>query len=309
MIDNLIISKSNGYGLSGDVAMVRAAIEAAGGRCEHVTPKSRPFVERLLGRKVARHAFHLERAHPQWFNAAEKHFLIPNQERFPERHLRRLGRFDHVLAKTRHAEKVFSALKVPTAYVGFASLDRRDATIARGHRLLHLAGGSTIKGTEELLALWRRRSDLPELVLVQKKSNAPPETPANVTLRSEYLEESAITELMNACRIHVCPSRSEGWGHYIVEAMSCGAVVITTDGPPMNELVAAAYGLLVPTIREKPRHLGTEFFVDPAALERAIDSALALAPAELTSRSDLARQAYERLRRDFSARMERFVAR
>lgn len=56
--------------------------------------------------------------------------------------------------------------------------------------------------------------------------------------------------------------------------MSCKALVITTDGPPMNELVTADRGLLVEVAETEPRHLGTNFRVDSGALESAIAKTL-----------------------------------
>lgn len=37
--------------------------------------------------------------------------------------------------------------------------------------------------------------------------------------------------------IHVCASEREGFGHYINEARAAGALVVSTDHPPMNELI------------------------------------------------------------------------
>ncbi len=309
MIDNLIIARSNAYGLTQDAGILGDAIEVAGGRCAHVARTSAPLRSRLLRARLARHAFHIERAFPRWFPAAERHFLIPNQERFPRRHLSRLRGIDHVLAKTRHAQAIFEALDVPTTHVGFTSRDRRIEGTRKDNRILHLAGGNTLKGTEDILRLWARRPDWPELVLVQKRDNAPASTPANVTLHAGYLDEGTLRDLQNTCRIHICPSRSEGWGHTIVEAMACGALVITTDAPPMNEHVTSDVGMLVRHARDEPRHLGTSYFVDPSALEQAIDQALALPEAELTRRGAAARRAFERLNADFAVRIRDYIAR
>lgn len=45
----------------------------------------------------------------------------------------------------------------------------------------------------------------------------------------------------------MCPSWSEGYGHYINQARASGGVVITTDAHPMNELIVSnEMGVLVP---------------------------------------------------------------
>eukprot|EP00877_Chromochloris_zofingiensis_P010921 jgi/Chrzof1/6082/Cz17g09020.t1 len=43
----------------------------------------------------------------------------------------------------------------------------------------------------------------------------------------------------------MCVSEKEGFGHYLNEARAVAALVITTDHPPMNELVTASTGILV----------------------------------------------------------------
>ncbi len=61
--------------------------------------------------------------------------------------------------------------------------------------------------------------------------------------------------------------------------MSCRAVVVTTDAPPMNELITPARGIPVPYHQSEPRHLGTNFLIDPAKLESNIQQLLTM-PAE-----------------------------
>ncbi|WP_422646734.1 glycosyltransferase [Agrobacterium tumefaciens] len=230
--------------------------------------------------------------------------VIPNQERFPRRHLRRLKKIDLVLAKTRHAEEIFRSLGAQTAYLGFTSEDRLDASVPRDwSRFLHVAGGSTLKGTEDILALWEKHPEWPELTLVQKEHLAPKSVPANVTLISGYLEDGELKKLQNGIGIHLCPSRAEGWGHHMVESLSTGALVIATDAPPMNELVTAQNGIPVACIRSEPRHLGTCFFVDPAALEKAVVTAIALSETEKAELGRSARKSYEKIQADFRTRV------
>jgi hypothetical protein len=57
----------------------------------------------------------------------------------------------------------------------------------------------------------------------------------------------------------------------------------------MNELIAPDRGILVPTHRSEPRHLGQNFWVDPAALESSIHHLLTLPPTEITRLGNAAR--------------------
>lgn len=305
----VIVSKNNGYGLTIDAEILAAALAEIGVFAEIVQPADRGWWARCFGKPVHEFVFHLERVYPSWLKAGGKNILIPNQERFPRRHLKRLGAIDLVLAKTRHAQSIFAELGVETTYVGFASLDLYKSSIETDWRkVLHVAGGSTLKGTEDVLALWQKHPEWPTLFLVQKGANIPSTLPPNIKAQPGFLSGDELQELMNNCGIHLCPSRSEGWGHYIHEALGCGAVVVTTDAPPMNECVDADTGVLVAASRQEKRHLGTNFYVDPISLEQAIDSTLTTEPFLLAEKGRRARQVFLDGKRAFSDRLAKALA-
>ena len=296
----LIVSRQNGFGLDQDVRILKGALAGVGIEADVARPRDLSMLDVLRGRKMADRIIHVERVHWRWLRAAGEHFVVPNQERFPPRKLWALRRVDHVLAKTRHAESIFSALGLPTTLMGFTSEDCRVPEVAKNWlRCLHVAGRSTMKGTEDLIAAWARHPDWPELVIVQDPSMPELEVPGNVTLLRTYMAEDELRRLQNGYGIHLCPSRSEGWGHYISEAMSCGAVVITTDAPPMNEIVDHSMGVLVSYDRSESRHLGQCYFVDGKELERRIEEVLAMPADTKADMGQAARRRYEENDRRF----------
>lgn len=64
-----------------------------------------------------------------------------------------------------------------------------------------------------------------------------------VIINSKEIDEAKIT--YEEGKIYIAPSRREGLGLPILEAMACGLPVITTDAPPMNEWFSKDYPLLV----------------------------------------------------------------
>ncbi|MDX1486337.1 MAG: glycosyltransferase family 1 protein, partial [Alphaproteobacteria bacterium] len=171
----LIVSRQNGFGLDHDVRILKRALAGIGVEAEAARPRDRGLLDRLRGRPAADRIIHVERVHARWLNAAPEHFVIPNQERFPPRQLRALARVDRVLAKTRHARSIFTGLGLPTTYLGFTTEDCRRTEIAKDwSQCLHVAGRSTMKGTEDLIALWARHPEWPQLTVVQDPSRPEP---------------------------------------------------------------------------------------------------------------------------------------
>lgn len=250
----------------------------------------------------------LERVTARWLRRARRYLLIPNQERYPERLVPLLRSIDHILCKSRHAVEIFAKRHPSVHYLGFTSEDRALPDSRPDYaRFFHLAGGSSLKGTAALLEAWRRHPEWPELTIIQHSRQASQTVPPNVNLITRYLPDTDLRALQNSCGIHLCPSLSEGWGHYIVEGMSCSAVVLATNGPPMNELVQPDRGVLVPYSRSEPRKLGFNFYVDPSALEVTISDLVALPGEAKQQLGHAARQWFEDKDGEFRANLQRLL--
>lgn len=272
-----IIARTNGVGLDRDVDLINHALVSAGNfntsvsHYRSISPLRRLFPSK---KRYDLNIF-LERVYPRWFGSADINMLIPNQEHFPQRLLGNLKNIDHILCKSKHAEEIFTQHCTSSHFTGFTSTDQLDDTIQPDYQsFIHLAGRSTQKGTATILELWEKNPTWPLLTIIQCKENAPKTAPNNVRLITDYLSNEEIKKQLNSHGIHLCTSSSEGWGHYIVEAMSCRALVVTTDGPPMNEIITPERGVLVPWSKQEPRHLGIDWHIAPNKLETLINELL-----------------------------------
>jgi glycosyltransferase involved in cell wall biosynthesis len=321
-----LLAWDNQRGLSHDIRLLSAALVALGhqvqvtrlgphrhdGRRKAWLAHARMWWQRL--RHADRHAtpydfnIALEHVRPDWFGLARRNLLVPNPEWLSPRSQRYLARHDAILCKTRHAVGLFAARGCRALYIGFRSTDCLQPEIPRQPTFLHLAGASRMKGTQRLLALWQRHPEWPKLLVLQSPRTATPLTapvPANIEHRIGYPGDvREIRQLQNAHLFHLCLSETEGWGHYLVEAMSCKAVVITCDAPPMNELVAPARGVLVKASETGPFNLTTLHRFDEAALEAAIERLLAMPGPERAALGAQARAWFESNEASFAARLD-----
>jgi len=89
--------------------------------------------------------------------------------------------------------------------------------------------------------------------------------------------------------------------------MSCGAVLITTDAPPMDELVSSEEAFLVPHASTEPMGSGVRYIVDQHDLAETIARVWTM-PAQLLERiRRAARARYEDGRRLFERRLVRVI--
>lgn len=250
----------------------------------------------------------LEHVRPPFFELARLNLLVPNPEWLSPRSQRYLGRFDAILCKTEHARAMFDAEGYPTLRIGFDSQDNYRPEVQKRRHFLHIAGASPMKGTRRLVTLWERHPEWPKLLVLQSATE--PVVPpccrnANIEIRSGFIENpEELRHVQNEHAFHVCLSETEGWGHYIAEAMSCGAVVVTCDAPPMNELVRAERGLLVAAARSRRFNMAQLYTFDEAALEAAVDRIMAMPDEEIATLGAHARRWFEENRRSFAMRIE-----
>lgn len=317
-----VLSRGNGAGLSRDLALVTGVLREAGcavtvtERSHRAGPATRlgRFARRSLayvGSQLTGHRrppydinLMLERIYPECFRQARHNVLIPNPEWLRPQWWRYLASFDLVLAKTRHAEPLFQPFGCPVQWVGFSSPDHLDTAVPRRNTFLHMPGRSNNKGTRQLLDLWMRHPEWPPLTLVWRSRNAhATPLPPNVHLIDTFQDEHSLRRLQNRHRFHLCPSRTEGYGHYIAEAMGVGAVVITTDAEPMNELVNAERGVLVPARADGTQALATLYDFDDTAMEAAITRCMHMDEAEAGALGARARDWFERNAEAFPARL------
>lgn len=283
-----LLARDNGAGLSRDMALLATALHATGAATRITALPHRGRLAEWLTRLHLTGSsplydwnLMLERVRPEFARMATRNVLVPNPEYFRAQNRSALDCIDEVWVKTRHAARLFAPLGKPVRYIGFTSPDRLDAGVPRQHAFFHGPGRSANKGTAALLKLWAAHPAWPVLTVAWRRKHVElGAVPANVRLIREHLDDDAYRHLQNAHRFHLCPSQTEGYGHYLVEAMSCGAVVLTLDAEPMNELVTSARGVLVPAQAAGTQDLATLYGFREADMTSAIERCAAMPQAE-----------------------------
>jgi hypothetical protein len=320
-----IIGKSNGVGLARDIDLLVGALQASGHQVDvtiidavQARRRRSPLAQFATRARLAWGGagakaptsradvnLMLEHVWLQYLSTAPLNVAVPNPEWFDRHDRRFLAEVDTVWAKTSYTSELFRALGCSTTYIGFDSDDRYEGGIAKQRTYFHLAGKSTMKGTDRLVRVWQRHPEWPRLILVQHKEHAAPLPAApNIEAHVGYLSDEELRRLQNASLFHLCLSLTEGWGHYIVEAMGVGAVTITVDARPMNELVTAERGVLVPYRATGTQRLATTYQFDEAGLETAIERTIAMSDAECAQLGNRARAWFVDNKSGFGGRLE-----
>jgi glycosyltransferase involved in cell wall biosynthesis len=291
---NIITNLANGVGLQREYEILRDILIPAGHAVTGVdfqnTSRCPPADVNLF----------LETVVPSVFSASPENWVMPNPEWWHDEYQRALPAVTRVLCKTHHAYELFRKLAGDRAcYVGFMSRDLYQADVERKPRFLHLAGNSQLKNTEAILKAWKK---LPYRLTVvspyyYRQASKLPHVKAY-----ERVSDDKLRQLMNSRQFHLCPSKYEGFGHYIHEAMGVGAVVVTSDGPPMNEL-SLPKDLLVPTTLGANMCLARLHEVTAEAVIDRVRHVAKLSSTRIQEISRASRAHFEQERSSFRARI------
>lgn len=278
-----VITSLNGYGLSQDANVLLRAFDVFGGIEAIVSDHKKP----ASGLRFDLNIF-LEIINPAFFGHAARNVLVPNPEWLWQAWWPLIPRFSEVWCKTRDAEEIFRGRNRNVRYIGWTSRDRGQEPQPWTRRLLHVAGDSVAKGTGQVIQAMRALPEM-HLTLVDKAQRT--DLPDNVTLL-ERVSDQELDQLMCTHKIHLCPSSYEGFGHYINEARSARAVIITTNAAPMNELVSQDYGLGASVISSSRQNMATHKHVDHESLIHMVKLASNVSHPHLDAIGERARAAY-----------------
>ncbi len=221
----------------------------------------------------------LEHIHKAYISCAPVRLFFPNIEWLNKIDVALMQHMTTICCKTHHAIEYLSDKASNLVYTGFSSITRSPIQDSAWEALecIHVMGVSKMKNTQLVVDTWLQEPQWPTLHVVYSAPiviQDPIKVASNVVFHQRKLKDDELDALQQRCAIHVCPSACEGFGHYLNEGRSSGACIITTDAPPMNELVDNTSGVLVHC--ENSHYINRIQLHSPSvtALREAIESAL-----------------------------------
>lgn len=231
--------------------------------------------------------FFIEHIYPNLLDNSICNIFIPNLEFINKNdfNLMKTNQIKYIIAKTNVAyDSLFKHFGHKVIKWIWTSIDRNISRINPDFsQYLHLKGKSRYKNTQMIFDLWMRHPEWPMIHIVhygEKNINGfleikqPVLVKDNITMYQYELDECTLESLMNRCGNHICASETEGYGHYVNEARSVGAVIITTNAAPMNEFTSKKYGFLVNPIKCKKIGLGFFYKINDVELETTIQNCI-----------------------------------
>ena len=198
------------------------------------------------------------------FSPKAKLIYIPNLEFLTDWDIKLASKADVILAKNEQTNKFLKSKFTNTVYSKFTSLCAESKAQKDFNMVAHFAGSSFLKGTDLLVKYWLKNDGFlkinSKLILIitfnpqnnqykdfWKKLNPVKRTTLNGRpLHCEKVNNIYMVKRLNdldyayyreKAGFYICPSLMEGFGHYINEGRCNSSVTITTNAPPMNELI------------------------------------------------------------------------
>ena len=192
--------------------------------------------------------------------------------------------FDVILCKTKYAFSILNYYKennkdyhFTPIYTGFTSICKINKSVLQKKNynlIVHFAGKSPHKNTDIIIKSWIENKGFVhlnpkiKLIITCTDVDGIDKTCFKTHLKEwitydrikkngcEYIkilpnllictkQISNIDNIIKKAGCFLCPSSIEGYGHYLNEGRCNGGIVITTNAPPMNELIRRNYGLLI----------------------------------------------------------------
>lgn len=228
-------------------------------------------------------------------NLAKQNWFIPNSEWYYPCWDRYLPRFNKIICKTKDCYDIWCK-KVGAhkcVYTGFEANDFFRPEMPRERIFLHMAGKSETKNTQKVMDAWRIHKIKHPLIAVAFKPSimAMCKGIPNVTHVERYTDAQVI-EQMNRCMFHIMPSKYEGFGHYIHEAIGCGGTVLTTNAPPMNTINGIDRSTLIQVEHEEIRLAAKFYHVSAEQIAHVVNRTAEVSEEWYTENSANARAAF-----------------
>ncbi len=212
---------------------------------------------------------------------SKKNIWIPNHEFISDNDEELISLMDVILCKTRYCFEILSKyckehnLRCKVIHTGFITPNPFPVQMDfdKDNKLfIHLAGTSHMKNTDLLINHWITSSlsdaDIKLLVAIKptyinkfnvnnfkvqwikdtfksKDVELKCWRYKNLYVYDDYIDETSYHKILLNAICAICPSKTEGFGHYINISRYAKNYIITLDKPPMNEFIKTSYGTLI----------------------------------------------------------------
>jgi hypothetical protein len=243
---------------------------------------------------------------------AKINILIPNPEWMFKFTLDNLDKVDLVLAKSNKCKEVLDKYHKNVVYLGFSSVDRFDPLVEKTKTFLHFAGKSIQKYTELVVDVFNELK-IP-ITIVDSTQRFLGKTKPNIHYITNFLSEQEANKMFNSHKVHICCSLSEGWGHYIYEALSSKSIVLINDCPPENELIGNKEAFKIRTSntpsvpvlsfhKENNYPIRDLYYTDKKDFIRTIKNIEFMSDSQIKKIGELSRELYLKIDNEFRSKL------